>query len=146
MIRSAEWLFVDTSAFIALCDAGDQYHEAAKSFFTPKHIRGLRVQMLTTNWVFSEVYAYFCRVHEDAMAIGAAIRESKALRYVRPEPTDEEAAWQLAQKYGDKDFSFVDCLSLAIMLRIGCTKAFTFDSHSRQMGFEMLPDVTRHQR
>lgn len=29
---------------------------------------------------------------------------------VRPDPADEEAAWQLAQKYRDKAFSFVDCL------------------------------------
>lgn len=146
MIRSAEWLFVDTSAFIALYDAGDQYHEAAKSFFTLEHIRSLGVQMLTTNFVFSEVYAYFCKAHEDAIAVGAAIRESKALRYIRPDLADEEAAWQLAQKYSDKDFSFVDCLSFATMLRIGCNKAFTFDSHFRQMGFEMLPDVARSRR
>jgi predicted nucleic acid-binding protein len=82
MIRSAEWLFVDTSAFIALYDAGDMYHEATKSFFTPEHIRGLRVQMLTTSFVFSEVYAYFCKAHEDAIAVGAAIRESRVLRYM----------------------------------------------------------------
>lgn len=146
MIPSAEWLFVDTSAFIALYDAGDRYHQAAKNFFTPEHIRDLKVQMLTTNFVFSEVYAYFCKAHEDAMTIGAAIRESKALRYIRSEPADEEAAWQLAQKNNDKDFSFVDCLSFAIMLRIGCNKAFAFDSHFGQMGFEMLPDVTRRRR
>ncbi|MDK2930884.1 MAG: hypothetical protein PWR07_1015 [Bacillota bacterium] len=28
------------------------------------------------------------------------------------------------------------------MSRIGCNKAFTFDSHFGQMGFEMLPAVT----
>ena len=41
---------------------------------------------------------------------------------------------------------FVDCLSFVIMSRIGCNKAFTFDSHFGQMGFEMLPAVPRQRR
>lgn len=139
MKRSAEWLFIDTSAFIALHDASDRHHEAAKGFFTPARIRELRVQLVTTNFVFTEVYSYFCRTHADAVAVGTYIRESKALRYVHAGPADEEAAWELARKYLDKDFSFVDCLSFVIMSRIGCRKAFTFDSHFQQMGFEMLP-------
>lgn len=146
MMRPAEWLFIDTSAFVAMYDAGDKYHEAAKGFFTPENMRDLKVRLVTTNYVFAEVYSYFCRAHEDAIAVGAYIRESKVLRYIRAEPADEEAAWELAQKYHDKDFSFVDCLSFAIMSRIGCIKAFTFDSHFGQMGLEMLPDMTRGQR
>ncbi len=146
MIRPADWLFIDTSAFIALHDASDRHHEAAKSFFTPERIRDLKVQLVTTNFVFSEVYSYFCKTHADAIAVGTYIRESKVLRYIRADPADEEAAWQLAQKYHDKDFSFVDCLSFVVMSRIGCNKAFTFDSHFGQMGFEMLPAVTQQRR
>lgn len=140
MRRSGDWLFVDTSAFIALYDASDRHHEAAKDFFTPDRIRALGVQLVTTNFVFAEVYAYFCRDHGDAITVGRYIRESKILRYLRPDPADEEAAWKLAQEYHDKDFSFVDCLSFVIMSRLGCRKAFTFDSHFRQMGLQMLPE------
>lgn len=138
-MRSEEWLFIDTSAFIALHDASDRYHKAAKGFFTPDRLRELKVQPVTTNFIFSEVYSYFCRTHADAVTVGTSIRESKVLRYIHADPADEEAAWQLAQKYQDKDFSFVDCLSFVIMSRIGCHKAFAFDSHFRQMGFETLP-------
>ncbi len=56
MIRSVDSLFVDTSAFIALHDASDRHHEAAKDFFTPERIRALRMQLVTTNFVFSEVF------------------------------------------------------------------------------------------
>ncbi len=138
-MRSAEWLFIDTSAFIALHDAGDRHHEAAKGFFTPDRIRELKVQLVTTNFVFSEVYSYFCRNHADAVAVGTYVRESRVLRYIHVDSADEEAAWELARKYRDQDFSFVDCLSFVIMSRIGCKKAFAFDSHFQQMGFQMLP-------
>lgn len=139
MTRPADWLFIDTSGFIALFDASDRHHEGAKAFFTPERIRSLRVQPVTTNFVFAEVYAYFCRDHGRAVIIGRHIRESRILRYIRPGVADEDAAWELAQQCSDKDFSFVDCLSFVIMSRLGCRKAFTFDSHFRQMGFEILP-------
>lgn len=146
MTCPTEWLFIDTSAFIALHDRDDRYHEAAKDFFTPERIRDLKVQLITTNFVFCEVYSYFRKCHADAIAVGTSIRESKVLRYIRADAADEEAAWKLAQKYHDKDFSFVDCLSFVIMSRIGCQKAFTFDSHFKQMGFEMLPLVVSKRR
>ncbi|NPV79593.1 MAG: PIN domain-containing protein [Firmicutes bacterium] len=139
MKRTMDWLFIDTSAFIALHDAGDRYHEAAKGFFTPEQIRSLGVRLITTNFVFAEVYSYFCRNHTDAIAVGEYIRGSRILHYLRAEPADEEAAWQIAKRYHDKDFSFVDCLSFAVMSRIGCDKAFTFDSHFGQMGFKVFP-------
>ncbi|MGE5483885.1 MAG: type II toxin-antitoxin system VapC family toxin [Ignavibacteriales bacterium] len=139
MIRPVDWLFIDTSAFIALFDASDRHHQAATDFFTPDRIRTLGVHLVTTSFVFAEVYAYFCRDHSHAVSVGKHIRESRILRYIRPGPADEDAAWELAQQYYDKDFSFVDCLSFVVMSKLGCRKAFTFDSHFRQMGFEMLP-------
>ncbi len=143
MTSFGEWPFIDTSAFIALHDASDRYHEAARAFLTPERLRDLKVRPVTTNFVFAKVYSYFCKSHADAAAVGTYIRESKILPYVRPDSADEEAAWQLAQRYRDKDFSFVDCLSFVVMSRIDCNKAFTFDSHFRQMGFEILPGTTR---
>lgn len=135
----AEWLFLDTSAFIALRDESDARHAAARDFFTPDRLRELRMRLVTTNYVFAEVYSYFCRDHAAAVAVGRAMRESKMLRLVHADPADEEAAWQLAQKYQDKDFSFVDCVSFVVMARLGCRKAFAFDAHFRQAGFETLP-------
>ncbi|MEW6274797.1 MAG: PIN domain-containing protein [Bacillota bacterium] len=140
--RKKEWLFIDTSAFIALYDRSDLNHEAAAGFFTPANISSLRVVPVTTNIVFAEVYAYFCRFHQVAVAIGESIRTSEVLKYLRVEEVDEHLAWELAKKYNDKDFSFTDCLSFAVMSRLGCRKAFAFDQHFRQMGFEVFPDFT----
>lgn len=139
VIRPPEWLFIDTSAFIALHDEDDAFHAAAVSFLTPETINRLHARLVTTNFVFAEVYAYFCRNHADAVAVGTYIRDSKILRYIRPDAADEEAAWEIARRYADKDFSFVDCLSFAVMRKLGCNRAFAFDSHFEQAGFALVP-------
>lgn len=52
---------------------------------------------------------------------------------------DEDLAWEIAKKYKDKDFSYTDCLSFAVMTRLGCRRAFAFDQHFRQMSFLVFP-------
>ena len=54
--------------------------------------------------------------------------------------TDEERfkAWVLFKKYGDKELSFTDCTSFALMKKLGLQKAFAFDDHFRQIGFELF--------
>lgn len=137
------WLFVDTSAWIALYDKSDINHMAALEFFAPDSIRTLAALPVTTNFVFAEVYAYFCRNHQAAVTIGEYMRTSKVLRYERVEPIDEDMAWEMAKKYPDKDFSFTDCLSFIVMERLACRKAFAFDQHFRQMGYEVYPMIRK---
>ncbi|WP_258360070.1 type II toxin-antitoxin system VapC family toxin [Moorella sulfitireducens] len=138
-VSKKEFLFIDTSAWIALYDRDDAHHQAAANFFTPDNLREYRLTPVTTNFVFAEVYTYFCRNHSAAIYIGKTLKESKTLRIVRVEEADEAIAWEIARKYADKDFSYTDCTSFAVMQRLNCRKAFTFDNHFRQMGFEVLP-------
>lgn len=46
----------------------------------------------------------------------------------------------LARKYGDQNLSVIDCLSFAIMQRLGLQVAFTNDWHFRLPGFVCLPE------
>ncbi|TDA70176.1 MAG: PIN domain-containing protein [Clostridia bacterium] len=137
--KRKERLFVDTSAWIALYDTSDVHHPAAVKFFTPVNLRALHLSPLTTNFVFAETYSYFCRNHAAAIAVGEHLRTSRALECIRIADADEEVAWQIAQKYHDRGFSFVDCLSFAVMTRLGCHQAFAFDRHFAQMGFTIWP-------
>ncbi len=41
----------------------------------------------------------------------------------------------LFKKYDDKDLSFTDCTSFALMKRLKVQTAFTFDGHFQQVGF-----------
>jgi len=56
---------------------------------------------------------------------------------------DFERAMEIFKQYHDKDFSFVDCMSFAIMNQQNLFQAFTFDQHFAQAGFEKLdPNLT----
>ena len=50
-----------------------------------------------------------------------------------------EKARQLFFQHREKDFSFTDCTSFAIMRELRLTHAITTDAHFRQAGFQMLP-------
>jgi len=55
---------------------------------------------------------------------------------------DEEIqskAWEIAIKYRDKDFSFTDCASFAVMEMLDIREAFAFDKHFEQYGFIFSP-------
>lgn len=42
------------------------------------------------------------------------------------------------KKYEDKELSFTDCTSFAIMEKLKLHKAFTFDEHFKKVGFEVF--------
>jgi predicted nucleic acid-binding protein len=39
------------------------------------------------------------------------------------------------------DLSLVDCTSFETMRRLGLTRAFAFDPHFTEQGFEVVPDM-----
>lgn len=140
MKKDKKLLFIDTSAFISLYDMDDVNHDKSVKFFTPENLGNINFIPFTTNFVFDEVYAYFCRRHDDAIKIGTFIRESKILKFIRIDENDEEEAWMLAKKYNDKTFSFTDCTSFVAMKKYRAQCAFTYDKHFTQMGFKSYPE------
>ena len=42
------------------------------------------------------------------------------------------------RKYADQQISFTDCVSFAMMRRLGIGAAFAFDRHFRDAGFQMI--------
>ena len=132
-------IFVDTSAFIALRDSKDINHRRAKGFL--EEIKKKKILLITTNFVFDEVYTYFCRFHKVAVEMGEYIRNSPGvIAYYRITADDENRAWEIAKSYRDKTFSFTDCTSFAICERLGILDVFAFDEHFKQYGkFNVLP-------
>ena len=51
---------------------------------------------------------------------------------------DEEMAYQIIINYKDKDFTYTDATSFALMERLCIMKVFTFDQHFAQYGFEIV--------
>lgn len=132
-------IFIDTSAFIALRDTKDINHIRAKSFL--QEVKKKRGILLTSNFIFDEVYAYFCRFHQIAVEMGEYIRNSSGIIvYHRVTAEDENRAWEIAKSYKDKTFSFTDCTSFSICELLGIKDVFAFDEHFKQYGkYNILP-------
>lgn len=125
---------VDTSLWYAMADDRDPNHdEAVLLLATPRRSH------VTTNWVFGETVTLVRgRLgHNAAVALGARLLHRPGLRIVRVQPEDERTAWRISQDYADKDFSFTDCTSFAVMRRLRISHALAFDRHFRQMGFRV---------
>lgn len=133
-------VFVDTSAWYALTDAGDVHHAQAAY-----HLRRLfteRRALVTTNFVVSETYTLL-RVrlgHIIAQDFLRRSRESASTRRVFVTEAWEEAAEELLVRYDDQDFSYVDATSFVAMQRLKLQEALAFDRHFALLGF-VLPDA-----
>lgn len=131
----SESVFYDTSAWIALYDGGDDEHpEAEKS-----HLRVARERRLivTSNFVFAETHAFFCRNPKAALRICETIRNSRVVSFQRVSAKDEEGAWRIIKKFWDKDFSYCDATSFALIERLKIPFALSFDNHFRQYGIPL---------
>jgi predicted nucleic acid-binding protein len=49
------------------------------------------------------------------------------------------ASFDPEDDHTDKDYSFIDCASFAVMKKIGLLNAFTFDKHFAQAKFKQVP-------
>ncbi len=69
-----------------------------------------------------------------AITLGELLLNDPLFDYVRLTAAEEREAWELAKRYSDKGFSFVDCMSFVVMGRRKLREAFAFDDHFRQYG------------
>lgn len=138
-IFMARRVFVDTSAFVALANAGDQYHQAAVSCM--HMLQGSKALLITSNFILDETYTRLRRRGgiKIAVAFGDNVRTSRQLKVLTIDRSADERAWAIFTKYADHDFSYTDCTSFALMRAKKITEAFAFDADFRVMGFTVLP-------
>jgi predicted nucleic acid-binding protein len=134
-------LFADSSAWIALYDERDKYHVAAQSAF--RQLGRQPAVFVMTDYVMAETMTMilYRAGHARAVRFGEWALRSINVRQVRVDMALWNEAWRLFKMYDDKDFSFVDCTSFAIMRREHLADAFTFDHHFGQMGFRLWPGL-----
>ena len=129
-------VFIDTTAHYALLDRGDRHHEDANNLWRSLGTRKLRP--ITSNFVLAESHALI--LHH--LGYGRAKDFVERLRSsVRIEPVaagDEDRAWEIITAYSDKNFTYVDATSFAMMERFDVRTAFAFDRHFGQYGFSVL--------
>lgn len=76
--------------------------------------------------------------HAAAVDFLDTIARSEALRLEWIGPERFHAAGALFRKHADKEWSFTDCVSFAVMRELLIRDAFTTDHHFKQAGFVPL--------
>ena len=127
-------IFVDTAAFLAIENRRDAHHEDALAFRDASLKAG--ETFITSDYVLDESYTIIrLRAgHAVAVKFGEDVRASRVLRSEYLTPEIVEAAWRIFKAFADKEFSFTDCTSFALMERLHISTAFTFDEHFQQYG------------
>ncbi len=133
-------VFIDTSAFVALRNGSEAEHEQARTALAELVAEG--VALFTSNYVFAETYtALMVRAgRAEAIEWGRRFRASSAIELVRLDEDVEEKAWAILEQHGDKEWSYVDATSFALIERDGGGEAFAFDVHFGQRGLRVLPE------
>ena len=130
MVKAA---FVDTSAFLAALDKGDQFHEAAARQWSVLAER--KLELWTTDYVRLESWSLIQR------RLGAeAVRVFQddwlplcKIHQVGPDGFERAAAqWRIAQR---RNLSLVDLTSFDAMRQLAIRTALAFDSHFQEMGY-----------
>jgi len=131
-------VFIDTVAFVAINNKNEQFHKSSVEI--NKNLLMNKVQYYTSNFVLDESITLLSKRigHEQTVDFCEKISKSGLIKVIHISETIEKQAWQIFKKYSDKEYSFTDCTSFAVMKNFKIDSAFTNDHHFEQMGFEIL--------
>lgn len=134
-------LFVDSSAFIAIVNAGDNWHGKALELLGKIEKGDLEFKrIVTSDYVIDETITRmrFSVGYKEAVEWGRNILVSNVVERINVDEEIFNRAWELFEKYDDKMLSFTDCTSFSIMEKMGIRKVFAFDEDFDKVGFETL--------
>ena len=127
-------VFLDTGAFLALVDEDDEYHGVAESTYSDLLL--LKPQLVTSNFVLSETYTLIRFKVSHRAAVGFMKRfDQTGVKVLPVGEVIEQRAKSIFTRYDDKEFSFVDCTSFALIDHHGLDRAFAFDADFRRYRF-----------
>jgi predicted nucleic acid-binding protein len=130
-------VFADAGYWIALRDREDVFHPIAIG--TARRLVSERSRIVTTPFVFAEVYARFCRMRNIRQQVVRDMWENPVVQIEQGTLADQQNALTLARRHADKSFSFADALSFIVMERLNVATAISFDGHFKQYGkFEII--------
>ena len=121
-------VYIDTSAFLAVLNAGDEDHTKAASIWY--NLLDTQACLVTNSFVLVETYALI----QNRLGLDAVRTFS---RDILPLLTVKQSLTSFLSS-SRRDLSMVDCSSFTTMIQLGIIKVFTFDSHFSEQGFEVL--------
>lgn len=129
-------VFVDTSAFKALVDPDDDFHEAAVEKWDYMTRKGIK--SVTSNFILDESYTLIrtkCNLKVCKTFRTMLSDSTQRIKVMRTSLDDELSAWD----WFDLDWSglsFTDCTCFSMMKRLGLSTFFGFDKHFERAGFK----------
>ena len=129
--------FIDTSAFLAVLDGSDRNHKAAQPFWE-QIINGEEV-LICHNYVLVETSALLLR-RIGMKAVRVFEQDIRPVLHIIWVTKEVHSAAVSAHLMADRrSLSLVDCVSFEVMHRTEVRKAFAFDRHFKDYGYEIFP-------
>lgn len=131
-------IFVDTSFWVALRNRRDNSHDLAKTLLASHASEPL----LTSNHVRGETWTFLRRRagHRSAVDFLDSIDRSPRLRLLLVSEDVEAAALRWLRRHDEREYSFVDATSFALMRSVRIREALAFDGDFTAAGFRELRD------
>ena len=132
-------VLLDTGYVLALELANDQNHRTVTDHW--RRFAGSLPALVTTSYVFDEIVTFFNSRghHEKAVEVGDNLLQSTAVDMIHVDEELLQHGWRYLVRHQDKRYSLTDCVSFALMERLGIAVAFAVDHHFEQAGFRIEP-------
>ena len=124
----SERIFADSNYFIALFSSRDALYDRARA--CARIIAAKRYSVVISSFIFLETVTVlsYRRGKEAARDVGTHLRTDPAIQYVHVDESLQETAWDIFQRVPEKNISFVDCSTIAVMKAEHITTVLTFDT------------------
>jgi predicted nucleic acid-binding protein len=132
--------FVDTGFWVALLVPKDSHHREAAALW--KEPLG---SLLSTNHVLGETWTFLRRRagHAAAVSFLDAAQKSPRLTLTHVDDALEAQALRWLRRHDEREYSFVDATSFAVMRQQRLSEALAFDGDFAAAGFvEVRPSAT----
>ena len=129
-------IFVDTSFWVGLHNGRDRRHEPAAALLEAH----AGAPLLTTDQVRGETWTFLRRRggHRAAVAFLDVLEASPRVSVERVTTDDQNLALAWLRQHDEREYSFVDATSFAVMRRRRLREAFAFDGDFAAAGFVEL--------
>jgi len=128
-------IFVDTSFVIALINEKDQHHDQAKAL----SYKFENSPLITTDAVLLEIGNALAKdFREEAIEVIKVLRRAQNVEVIEIDSRLFENGLAAYEKYDDKKWGLVDCISFVVMWETGTTEALTFDGDFTQAGLTVI--------
>ncbi len=126
-MAASERVFVDSNYFVALYNKSDSLHPNALAI--AKEIESHGTALVISNYTFLEIVTVLSqkRGRVPSVAAGSFLLSYVLLDIIHIDKDLHSDAWNIFKSVEDKNISFVDCSTIALMRSESIQKILTFD-------------------